>query len=100
MKQRSRVIIGGAIILGIAAFFFLAPVFYWFTAYSPAGLFTQPAQPIYKAYRSLGCMLLGFGDAYYPVSVTFAHNKPGGLIVQSRPTQGVVFSCEAPILPV
>jgi len=88
----------GIVPVVVVAFFFLIPAFYWFTQFSPAAVLNQPPTPIYKAYRSLGCMVLGYGDAYYPISVTFSINKPGGGIAQSKPTQGIVFSCEAPIM--
>lgn len=51
-------------------FFFLAPVMFWYTAYSPIVSYAcstpntgcgAAAQSIYSEYRSLGCMVFGTG---------------------------------------
>jgi hypothetical protein len=100
MKQRSKVIVGGAIILGIAAFTFLAPAFYWFKEYSPAEFppFNDEPNPppIFTAYRSLGCEFLGFGDEYFTAGVTIA---PVGQPTYGATAKGVVFSCATPDIP-
>ena len=91
MKRNTKAIVAGVVIVGFVAFFFLAPTFYWFTADSPIITLNGNPQPIFTAYRSLGCEFLGFGDAYYTASVTFS---PSG-----QSMGGVVFSCAAPLLP-
>jgi hypothetical protein len=100
VKQRSKVIIGGAIIFGIAALFFLAPAFYWFTEYGPAESpplsdVSKPP-PIFTAYRSLGCEFLGFGDEYFTAGVTIA---PVGQPTYGTTAEGTVFSCATPDIP-
>jgi len=92
MRRRTKAFVGVTVV-AVAAFVFLAPDFYWFTAYSPIAS-SQPT-PIFTAYRSLGCVFFGYGDAYYTANVTFSTNG------QSMQTiQGLVFTCQSPILPV
>ena len=92
MRRRTKAFVGIAVI-AVVAFVFLAPAFYWFTAYSP--LVSSQPTPIFEAYRSLGCMFFGYGDAYYTASVTFSTN---GQSMQNM--QGLVFTCQSPILPI
>jgi len=94
MRRRTKAFVGVAVVAAVA-FTFLAPSFYWFTAYSPIVSLSAPPTPIFKAYRSLGCMFFGYGDAYYTASVTFSTN---GQSMQNM--QGLVFTCQPPILPV
>ena len=67
MKRRTKAAMGGVAFL---LFFFLAPVMFWYTAYSPIVSYacsaprtgcSAAAQPIYSEYRSLGCMVFGTG---------------------------------------
>jgi hypothetical protein len=90
MRRRTKALAEGAAV-AVVAFVFLVPAFYWFTAYHA---FAWPTRiPIFTAYRSLGCVLFGFGDAYYTGDATFSTNG------QSQTTQGLVFTCQYPILP-
>jgi len=57
MRRRTKALVGVAAV-AVVAFIFLAPVIYWYTAYSP--LVGSP-KPIYSEYRSLGCMVFGTG---------------------------------------
>jgi len=91
MRRRTKAFVGVAVV-AVVAFVFLAPAFYWFTAYSP--FVAGPVTPIFEAYRSLGCMLFGYGDAYYTASVTFDING------HFQSMGGLVFTCQSPILPI
>lgn len=88
--MRRRKVALGIGIVGVVAFFFLVPAFYWFTAYSP--VVSVNRAPIFVAYRSLGCQLLGFGDEYFTAGVTLSLNP-------MHSAAGLVFSCNPPILP-
>ena len=70
MKRRTKAVLGGVSITAFLLFFFLAPVMFWYTAYSPLVSYAcstpstgcgAAAIPIYSEYRSLGCMALGTG---------------------------------------
>jgi hypothetical protein len=79
MRSRTKALVGIAVFaVVVMAAFFLVPAFYWFTGYSPE--LSSHSTPIYTAYRSLGCMYLGHGDAYYTA-------------------QGLMFSCDFPVIP-
>lgn len=98
MERRTKVVVCGAFVIGLAAFF-LAPAFYWFTAYSPAAYAGESTPPpvLFKAYRSLGCEFLGFGDEYFTAPVTIA---PVGTPTYGATAKGIVLSCASPDIPV
>ena len=80
MRPRTMALAGVAV-AGVTAFFFLAPVFYWFAYVAPTVEAGGP--PLFTAYHSAGCEYLGLGVAYYT-------------------TKGVVISCDvskAPFIP-
>jgi hypothetical protein len=83
MRRRTKVAIVGIVAVAVVAFVLLAPVFYWFTSYGPP----WPTE-VYKEYRSLGCILFGFGDTYYSTSHHPQINAPS--------IGDLVFSCESP----
>jgi hypothetical protein len=60
MRRVTKVAIAAVVSVALIAFFFFAPVFYWF-AFSTVSFL--PHQPV---YRSLGCATVGFGDVYSP----------------------------------
>jgi hypothetical protein len=62
MRTTNKIGIAGLVSVGILAFFMFAPVFFWFNVYGPILTFPQPNKPIYSVYRSLGCVVFGFGD--------------------------------------
>lgn len=88
MKRSTKAIVAGVAVGGFAAFFFLAPVFYWFTAYGPAIRLSEGPIPAFTAYRSLGCEFLGYGDSY---STPFYEN--------GQNVEGLAFSCASPPVP-
>jgi len=49
----------------VLAFFFLAPVVFWFNEYPPIVGQRTPANAM-PVYRSLGCATVGIGDLYAP----------------------------------
>ncbi len=66
MKRKNKIGIVGLAFVAVVAFFFLAPVFFWFNAYNPLAQVVgvpQPTtpSPLFSVYRSLGCMTLGLG---------------------------------------
>jgi hypothetical protein len=102
MRHRMKALIGVAAV-AVVAFIFLAPAFYWFTQDNPSGgSIAVGHQPLYTAYRSLGCMVFGYGDAYYTGLVTFVNgqgsiNGQGGYYTWTTITQGLVFTCQTPM---
>ena len=88
MKRNTKAIVAGVVTVGFVAFFFLAPVFYWFTASGPIITPNGNRTTYYIAYRSLGCEYLGLGDTYYAAGAT---PVSGGSSIY-----GVMFTCTAP----
>lgn len=76
----NRAAAGVVIVALVAAFFFCAPVAFWYNA-GGGPIMAGHAPPYRPVYRSLGCAYLGFGDVYAPSS--------GGLRL----------GCSGPIVP-
>jgi hypothetical protein len=74
MRRSTKVAVAGLIV--VAAFFFLAPVAFWYNLGSPIAGRTMSV----SIYRSLGCVTLGVGD----------------LLVYSPSGFGFMFGCEIP----
>jgi ABC-type spermidine/putrescine transport system permease subunit I len=77
--------------VAVVVFVFLAPVFFWFTQYTvteqsqpPVGVVPQSTSV--SAYHSVGCMVFGYGVAYFTRLVA----------LDSGQSQGLVFTCRAP----
>ena len=60
MRRSGQVLIACAVLVGLC-FFFLAPVFYWFTTPN-----NPPFSVTTTVYRSAGCAILGYGVLYFP----------------------------------
>ena len=75
MKRRTVALAGIAVVV-VVAFFFLAPIAFWYNSGSPmAGQIVS-----LPVYRSLGCATLGMGVLYSPSWF------------------GFMFGCQAPVV--
>jgi hypothetical protein len=61
MRRATKAIVG-VVVIGLVAFFFLAPIVYWF---SFVPILPQQNPPHFDVYRSLGCVTIGWGDIYF-----------------------------------
>ncbi|HYB06678.1 MAG TPA: hypothetical protein VEB87_00825 [Nitrososphaerales archaeon] len=85
MRRRTKALAGVAA-LAVVAFFFLAPVMFWFNI-GPAYATSHPNY--IPVYRSAGCTVFGYGDMYSQI------------LTENGYTFGLALGCQIPIpLPV
>ncbi len=89
MKRSSKVAVLGAVLAGLVILFFYAPVIQTTSQYGPLWYVNDKNGPSALGYESLGCVVFGFGDAYYIGNVTLGLNE--------APVMGLVFSCQGPL---
>ena len=58
--------IAAIVVVASLAFFFLAPVVYWFSAGPEYQAYPHPSLERTPVYRSLSCVTVGVGDIYGP----------------------------------
>jgi len=85
MRRSRQVLLACAVFAGFA-FFFLAPVFFWYsTPNEPLAFYSA------TAYRSVSCAIFGnggYGVLYFPDGTGYSHNA-----------RGLWLGCKPPVAP-
>lgn len=59
MRRTTKAIV--VVVVGLSAFFFFAPIAYWYSIGSPV---VQANPPSWGVYRSFSCVVFGVGTTY------------------------------------